>query len=74
MKENLKFKTFLSFTQKIDAFTGRKIKALQTNNRGEFLALQPFHDQHGISHLWSCPYIHQQMGFVKRQHHHIVDI
>lgn len=52
----------------------RKIKALQSDNGGEFIALQKNLLDNGIVHRKSCPSAHQQMGVVERRHRHIVDL
>lgn len=64
---------FITFKNQIERQLDRKIRQLQMDNRGEFLALKDFLDANGISHLQACPHAHQQMGAVEQRHHHIVD-
>lgn len=74
LKENLKSKKSIVFKEQIEKQVGRKIKSLQTDNGGEFLALKSYLSTNGIVHRRSCPYSHQQMSSVERRHCHIVDI
>jgi hypothetical protein len=52
----------------------RKIIVMQTDWGGEYEKLNPFFCYVGISHLVSCPYIHQQNGAAEHKHHHIVEM
>lgn len=65
---------FVEFKKHVELLCNRKIRAIQTNNGGEFLVLKTILSDHGIAHRRSCPYIHQQMGSMERRHWHIVDI
>lgn len=65
---------FVEFKKHVELLCNRKIRALQTDNGDEFLALKSFLSDHGIAHWRSYPYIHQQMGSVEQWHRHIVDI
>lgn len=51
-----------------------KLKALQTNNGGEFKAFLPYLHAFGILPQFSCPYTHQQNGVAERKHRHIAEI
>lgn len=59
--------------QGLNFFLGWTIKALQSDNGGEFIELSNFLKHSGIIHRRSCPAAHQQMGVVERRHRHIVD-
>jgi len=65
---------FKKFKVLVENQTGHKICNLQTDNAREVLALTPFLQQHGIHHCLTCPYTHQQNGYVERKHRHIVDM
>lgn len=65
---------FIEFKNYIELQCNRKIRAIQTDNGGKFIALKPFLSDHGIAHWRSCLHIHQQMGSVERRHRHIMDI
>lgn len=64
---------FIDFKIRIENTLDRKIKSLQLDNGGEFIALGSFLKHHGIVHQRSCPSAHQQMGAVEQCHQHIVD-
>lgn len=66
--------TFIKFKTQVELFFDRKIRAVQSDNSGEFIALKDFFSTVGITHRRLCPHIHQQMGTVERRHRHIVDI
>jgi len=53
--------------------TGFSIKALQSDNAKEFLALTKTLRCFGIDHRLTCPHTHQQNGFVERKHRLIVE-
>lgn len=57
----------------VENLLSQKIKSVQSDDGGEFLALVEFFRQHDITHRWACPSAHQQKGTVERQHRHIVD-
>lgn len=64
---------FIKFKENIETKLGRKIKAIQSYNGGEFLVLKPFLEKHDITHQWLCSHTHQQMGLEERRHKHAVD-
>lgn len=64
---------FIEFKVMIENLVRITIKSLQTDNGGEFIALESYLKAHGIVHHKSCPSAHQQMGVVERRHRHIVD-
>ncbi|KAL5545398.1 hypothetical protein UlMin_005085 [Ulmus minor] len=50
-----------------------KIKAIQSDNGGEFKVFARFLQSHGIAHRFSCPYTSAQNGRVERKHGHVVE-
>lgn len=65
---------FIQFKKDVELLCNRKIRALQSDNGSEFLALKHFLADHGIAHWRSCTHIHQQMASVERRHRHIIDL
>lgn len=55
---------FIQFKCNVEKMCSRKIRALQTDNGGEFLSVKSFLAEQGIAHWCSCPYTHQQMGML----------
>lgn len=55
---------FCEFKLMIENMIGRSMKAIQTDNGGEFIALSSYLKENGIVHRRSCPAAHQQMGVV----------
>lgn len=58
----------------IENTISRKIKAIQTDNGCEFLALTNFLKEQGIAHWRTCPSAHQQMEVVEWWHRQIVEL
>jgi len=50
-----------------------QIKALYFDNGGEFIKLQPFLQNHGISHMTTPPHTPEHNGISKRKHRHLVE-
>lgn len=50
------------------------IKALQSDNGGEYVAVHRLCGRMGIQSRYSCPYTSQQNGRAERKHRHIVEI
>lgn len=50
---------FIKFKKMVENQLDLRIKKLQTDNGGEFLALREILEQSGICHRRSCPYVHQ---------------
>ncbi|GFP84907.1 retrovirus-related pol polyprotein from transposon tnt 1-94 [Phtheirospermum japonicum] len=50
-----------------------KIKSVQSDGGGEFIALTNLFHSSGIHHRISCPYTPQQNGLAERKHRHIVE-
>lgn len=65
------FKTFHKF---VDLQFESKLKALQTDNGGEFKTFLPYLHAYGIQPRFSCPYTHQQNGVVERKHRYIAEM
>jgi transposase InsO family protein len=49
------------------------IKALYSDNGGEFLSLKTYLSNHGISHYTTAPHTPQQNGVTERRHRHLVE-
>jgi hypothetical protein len=47
---------------------------MQTDWGGEYQKLNSFFSRIGITHLVSCPHMHQQNGAVECKHRHIVEV
>lgn len=47
---------------------GKQIKALQTNNGGEYVKIHKLCNELGIQSRFSCPYTSAQNGKAKRKH------
>jgi len=65
------FKTFHKFAELQYSF---KLRALHTDNGGEFKALLPYLASYGIQPRFSYPYTHQQNGVTERKHRHITEM
>ena len=59
--------TFISFHKLAENQYQTKLKAIQTDNGGEFRAFLPYLQSHGIQPRFLCPYTHQQNGVTKRK-------
>lgn len=62
---------FITFHKLAELQYNAKIKALQTDNGGEFRAFLPYLHSHGIQPRFTCPYTSQQNGVAERKHRHI---
>ena len=51
-----------------------KIKALQTDNGGEFRVFLPYLHSYGIQPRFTCPYTSQQNGVAERKYRHIAEM
>lgn len=51
-----------------------KVKALQSDNGGEFVVLSPHCAMLGITMRFSCPHTHPQNGLVERKIQHITEV
>jgi len=65
------FQTFRKFAKLQYQF---KLKALQTDNSGEFKALLPYLHTCEIQPRFTSPYTHQQNGVAERKHQHIAEM
>lgn len=68
------YKAFTDFKQLVENQFDHKIKILQTDGGGEFIALKSFLQTHGIQHRLSCPYTPEQNGLAERKHRHITEM
>jgi len=66
--------TFVTFHKLAELQYNSKLKALQTDNGGEFKAFLPYLHTCGIQPRFSCPYTHQQNGVTERKHRHIAEM
>lgn len=67
-------KIFSQFKAMVEVQFNSKIKCLQTDNGGEFVALSSLLNSSGIQHRMSCPYTPQQNGTAERKNRHIVEL
>jgi histone deacetylase 1/2 len=67
------FHIFLEFQKHVERLLSHKIIHVQSDWGGEYLKLNKFFTDHGISHRVSCPHTHQQNGMAERKHRHIVE-
>lgn len=59
---------FKKFRALAERQCGRKILVSQTDNATKFVGLTSCLNEIGIKHRHSCPYSHQQMGYVERRY------
>jgi histone deacetylase 1/2 len=62
------FTVFLQFQQHVERLLNRKILHVQSDWGGEYIRLNKFFTDLGISHRVSCPHTHQHNGTVERKH------
>jgi histone deacetylase 1/2 len=67
------FHVFLQFQKHVERLLNKKIIHVQSDWGGEYLKLNKFFADIGISHNVSCPHTHQQNGTAERKHRHIVE-
>jgi histone deacetylase 1/2 len=67
------FHIFLAFQKHVERLLNHKIIHVQSDWGGEYLKLNKFFDDIGISHRVSCPHTHQQNGRAERKHRHLVE-
>jgi histone deacetylase 1/2 len=72
-RKNDVFDIFLQFQRHVERLLSRKIKHVQTDWGGEYIKLNQFFSNNGISHRVSCPHTHQQNGTPEHKHRHIVE-
>ena len=60
--------TFVAFKQPVENYFSTTIKALYTDNGGEFLALQSFLTTYGITYLTTPPHTPEHNGYSERWH------
>lgn len=65
--------TFIKFRSLVENYFKTKIKIFYSDNGGEFIALQNFLSQNGISHFTSPPHTPEHNGISERKHRHIVE-
>lgn len=66
-------KVFTEFKNMVELQFNTKIKALQSDGGGEFLALSHFLKSCGIQHCFSCPYTRAHNGLAERKHRHLIE-
>ena len=64
---------FLKFQKYVERYFNQKIKTIQSDWGGEYRSLHQILQSNGISHRLSCPHTPQQIGVIKRKHHHLVE-
>ena len=64
---------FPIFKNLVEIQLNSQIKALYFDNGGEFIKLQPFLQNHGISHMTTPPHTPEHNGISKRKHRHLVE-
>jgi histone deacetylase 1/2 len=67
------FNVFIQFQCHAERLLSRKIIHVQTDWGGEYIKLNKFFSDLGVSHRVSCPHTHQQNGTAERKHRHIVE-
>lgn len=67
-------KNFTEFKALVELQLNHKIKALQSDGGGEYIALKSFLATHGIKHRISCPHTPQQNGLSERKHKHLIEM
>jgi histone deacetylase 1/2 len=67
------FHVFLQFQRHVERLLNKKIIHVQSDWGGEYIKLNKFFADIGISHNVSCPHTHQQNGTAERKHRHIVE-
>ncbi|KAL3642739.1 hypothetical protein CASFOL_013554 [Castilleja foliolosa] len=65
---------FIHFKKLIETQYNGKIRIVQTDGGGEFIALSKLLKDNGIVHRMSCPYTPEQNGLAERKHRHIVEV
>jgi histone deacetylase 1/2 len=68
------FRCFHEFQAMVERLFNRKIISVQFDWGGEYVRLNSFFQQIGITHLVSCRHAHQQNGAAERKHRHIVEV
>jgi len=71
---SFKIQIWCSISKYVEWYFDLKIKAIQTDWKGEHRRLNNYFKTCGIQHRISCPYTHEQIGFVECQYHHIVEM
>ena len=64
---------FLKFQKYVERYFNLKIKTIQSDWGGGYRSLHQILQSNGISHRLSCPHTPQQIGVIKRKHHHLVE-
>jgi hypothetical protein len=68
------FQKLHDFQHLLERIFYKKIIVMQTEWRGEYQKLNSFFQKVGISHVVSCPHVHQQNGSTERKHRYIVEV
>jgi histone deacetylase 1/2 len=72
-RKNDVFDVFMQFQRHVERLLNKKIIHVQTDWGGEYIKLNQFFSNIGISHRVSCPHTHQQNGTIESKHRHIVE-
>lgn len=65
--------TFINFKAQVELQLGYKVKTLQSDWGGEYIAFTELMLSSGIIHRTSCSHTHEQNGAAERKHRHIVE-
>jgi len=68
------FSVFTIFHKFVELQYQTKLRALQTDNKGQFKAFLPYLHDNGIQSRFTYPHTHQQNGVAKRKHRHITEM
>jgi hypothetical protein len=68
------FQKFHEFQKLVERLFDKKIIVVQFDWGGEYEKLNSFFTKVGITHLVSCPHVHQQNGVAERKRRHIVEV
>ncbi|KAI4347888.1 hypothetical protein L6164_008664 [Bauhinia variegata] len=64
---------FIRFKALVEKYFEKNIKAIYSDNGGEYQALATFLTIDGVSHLTSPPHTSEHNGYAERRHRHIVE-
>ena len=67
------FEIFKQFKTIVENYFKLKIRAIYSDNSGEYIKMASFLSDNGISHFLTPPHTPQHNGFAERRHRHIVE-
>jgi len=67
------FEIFKQFKTIVENYFKLKIRAIYSDNGGEYIKMASFLSDNGISHFLTPPHTPQHNGFAERRHRHIVE-